>query len=75
VGCALLAVLSVCSAAELVAAQRLEAAERRKMEEKERRLKQVGMAQQGCLVARRHPQFVQACNGPLLPAAAQVQHT
>jgi hypothetical protein len=30
-----------CSAAELVAAQRLEAAERRKMEEKERRLKQV----------------------------------
>jgi hypothetical protein len=30
-----------CSAAELVAAQRLEAAEHRKMEEKERRLKQV----------------------------------
>lgn len=29
--------------AELVAAQRLEAAERRKMEEKERRLKQVGL--------------------------------
>lgn len=33
--------LCACSAAELVAAQRLEAAERRKMEEKERRLKQV----------------------------------
>lgn len=35
------AVLAPRSAAELVAAQRLEAAERRKMEEKERRLKQV----------------------------------
>jgi hypothetical protein len=33
--------LCCCSAAELVAAQRLEAAEHRKMEEKERRLKQV----------------------------------
>jgi hypothetical protein len=39
----LLVLLMPCRSAELVAAQRLEAAERRKMEEKERRLKQVSV--------------------------------
>jgi hypothetical protein len=40
--------------AELVAAQRLEAAERRKMEEKERRLKQVSKVPSRLIEALQH---------------------